>query len=59
MAITFPKDCWGRECPHFKVHDMSVDDLCCYCDILKVQCDACNEDFCHYICPLNNDDNVK
>ena len=54
MADRFPKDCWKKKCPHFKCWDMSVDDLCCSCDLLKIQCDACDEDFCLYLCPLPN-----
>ena len=52
MSDRFPKDCWKKNCPHFKVWDMSVDDLCCYCDLLKIECDACNQDFCFYLCPV-------
>ena len=48
----FPKDCWTKECPHFHVWDMSVDDLCCACDILDKECDACDEDYCYLTCPL-------
>lgn len=48
----FPKDCWDKKCDHFHVLDMSVDDLLCWCDVLKVQCDACDEDFCFLLCPL-------
>jgi hypothetical protein len=52
MSKRFPKDCWGKNCPHFKVWDLSIDDPCCYCDLLKVQCDACDEIFSLYLCPL-------
>lgn len=38
----FPKDCWTKDCPHFHVWDMSVDDLCCACDVLDKECDACD-----------------
>ena len=31
----FPKDCWGKNCPHFHTVDMSIVDLLCACDILK------------------------
>ena len=55
MADRFPKDCWGKNCPHFKYWDMSIDDLCCSCDLLKIQCDACDEAFSLYICPLPNE----
>lgn len=48
----FPKDCWSTKCKHFKVWDMSVDDLCCKCTILNKMCDACDEDFSYYLCPL-------
>ena len=30
----FPKDCWDKNCEHFHVTDMSVDDLLCACDML-------------------------
>lgn len=49
----FPKDCWGKNCPHFHTVDMSIDDLLCACDILQAKCDACDEDFCFLICPLS------
>jgi len=48
----FPKDCWSEECPHFNCWDMSIDDLCCYCDLLRVQIDACDEDRVFVFCPL-------
>ena len=38
----FPKDCWTKDCQHFHVWDMSIDDLCC----------ACDEDYCYLTCPL-------
>ena len=50
----FPKDCFGKNCTYFKVWDMSIDDLCCYCELLKVKCDACDEDYSNHICPLDN-----
>ena len=49
----FPKDCWGKSCPHFHAVDMSIDDLFCTCDILQEGCDACDEDFCFLLCPLS------
>lgn len=49
----FPKDCWGKNCPHFHTIDMSIDDLLCICDILRAKCDACDEDFCSLFCPLS------
>ena len=52
MANRFPKDCWLKKCPHFKLFDLSIDDLVCTCELLKVQCDACNEDFSPCVCPL-------
>ena len=52
MSRRFPKDCWGKKCPHFRVRDLSVDDLACTCDILNVECDACDEDFCFLLCPM-------
>ena len=42
----FPKDCWDKNCNHFHVMDMSIDDL------LGCECDACDEDYCHLRCPL-------
>lgn len=48
----FPKDCWNKECQHFHVTDMSVDDLLCACDLLQEECDACDEDFSFLRCPL-------
>lgn len=51
MNNRFPKDCWEKKCTHFHVHDMSIDDLCCFCDLLNAQCDACDEDFCYLHCP--------
>lgn len=56
MADRFPKDCYTKKCPHFRCWDMNIDDLCCYCDLLKVQCDACDSDFCFYLCPLTNNE---
>ena len=52
MADRFPKDCWNKQCPHFHTRDLSIDDLVCSCDLLKIECDACDEDFCLYLCPL-------
>lgn len=57
MSSRFPKDCWEKNCPHFKVWDMNIDDLCCYCDLLKVKCDACDEMFSLYLCPMNDENN--
>ena len=48
----FPKDCWEKKCEHFEVWDMSIDDLCCQCNLLKLQCDACDEDYSYEKCPL-------
>ena len=48
----FPKDCWDKNCEHFHVTDMSVDDLLCACDVLHEECDACDEDFSFARCPL-------
>lgn len=59
MINRFPKDCWKKKCPHFKVWDLSIDDLCCYCELLKVQCDACDEDFSFYICPSTQQNDCK
>ena len=55
MAKRFPKDCWDKKCPHFHTRDLSIDDLVCTCDLLKIQCDACDEDFSFYLCPLPNE----
>lgn len=52
----FPKDCWDKNCEHFHVTDMSIDDLLCACDVLKMECDACDEDFCFVLCPLADED---
>lgn len=52
MASRFPKDCWDKKCEHFHTWDMSVDDLVCACDILKMECDACDEDYSFVRCPL-------
>ena len=52
MSDRFPKDCWKKNCSNFVVRDMSVDDLCCRCTLLQVECDACDEDFSFYPCPL-------
>lgn len=43
MADRFPKDCWDKKCSHFHTRDLSIDDLVCTCDLLKIQCDACND----------------
>ena len=48
----FPKDCWDKNCNHFHVTDMSIDDLLCVCDLLGYECDACDEDYCYLRCPL-------
>ena len=52
MSDRFPKDCWKKKCPHFHTVDMSIDDLVCTCDLLKMQCDACDEDWSFLLCPL-------
>ena len=51
----FPKNCWDKNCPHFSTYDMNVDDLLCKCDLLKISCDACAEDFSYFMCPLPSD----
>ena len=53
MADRFPKDCWDKKCPYFHTRDLSIDDLVCTCDLLKISCDACDEGFCLYLCPLS------
>lgn len=55
MSGRFPKDCWEKNCEHFHTHDMSIDDLLCVCDLLKMQCDACDEDFSFLLCPRKDD----
>ena len=35
----FPKDCWEKKCEHFRVWDMSIDDMCCFCNLLKLESD--------------------
>lgn len=55
MCKRFPKDCWGKNCPHFRVWDMRIDDLCCHCDLLRESCDACDEDFSYSLCPISHD----
>lgn len=52
MSGRFPKDCWTKKCQHFHVVDLNIDDLSCTCDLLKQQCDACDEDFSFVLCPL-------
>ena len=51
----FPRDCWNEDCEHFHVWDMSIDDLCCACDLLQVECDACDEMLCYHVCPKLKD----
>jgi hypothetical protein len=51
MADRFPKDCWGKKCPHFKTYDLSVDDLVCHCKLLQISCDACDENYVLFLCP--------
>ena len=48
----FPKDCWNKQCEHFRVTDMSIDDLLCVCAVNGMACDACDEDFSIKRCPL-------
>ena len=52
MAELFPRNCWTKKCPHFHVRDLSIDDLVCTCDLLKMSCDACDEMFSFLACPL-------
>jgi len=51
MSDKFPKDCWGKDCVHFHIWDMSIDDYTCICDLLKVQVDDCDRYFDCYPCP--------
>lgn len=53
MADRFPKDCWNKKCKHFHCYDLSIDDWVGQCDLLKIQCDMCNQDFCYFLCPLD------
>lgn len=52
MEGLFPRDCWKKKCPHFHTRDLSVDDLVCTCDLIKISCDACDEMFSFFLCPL-------
>ena len=54
MVKQFPRDC-GVDCEHFRCWDLSIDDLTCVCDILKVQVDLCDCDFVRYKCPLGKE----
>ena len=54
--MRFPKDCWNKNCHYFKFWDLSVYDRCCYCDLLEVECDACDEDMSFLLCPLKLDE---
>lgn len=49
----FPKDCWTKNCEYFEARDMSVDDYCCLCRLIGTECDACDEDICMLLCPLD------
>jgi len=51
----FPRDCNGK-CPHVSVRDLSIDDLVITCRKLKMSCDACDEDFSFYLCPLSDEE---
>jgi hypothetical protein len=55
----FPKDCWDKKCPHFKTWDMSIDDLCCKCELLNETCDACDEDYSFVECPKERSGNYE
>ena len=55
MAGRFPRDCWNKDCLHFHVRDMSIDDLECRCDVLNMKVDACDELFSFILCPLKGD----
>ena len=61
MVDLFPRNCWTKKCPHFHTRDMSIDDLICTCDLLKISCDACDEMFSFLICPLpeRSDNNAE
>ncbi len=47
----FPKDCWEKKCEHFLVWDMSIEDMYCFCKLLRLGCDACDEDYSYVWCP--------
>jgi len=55
----FPKDCWEKKCEHFHVWDMSIDDMCCFCDLLQLECDACDEDYSYVRCPKQKESEVE
>lgn len=59
MGDRFPKDCWKKNCPHFKSWDMSIDDYRCRCNLLKIECDACDEAFVFHLCPLPEPPTIK
>ncbi len=71
----FPKDCWEKKCEHFHVWDMSIDDMCCFCDLsnitkntptsisgrssIQLECDACDEDYSYVRCPKQKESEVE
>ena len=55
----FPKDCWEKKCEHFRIWDMSIDDMCCFCDLLQLECDACDEDYSYVRCPKQKESEVE
>ena len=53
----FPRDCWEKQCQYFHCYDMNIDDFTCFCDLLKIQCDECDEDYCNIACPIKENPN--
>ena len=51
----FPTDCWDKKCEYFSVRDLNIDDLICSCDLLRKECDACDEDYCFLMCPKDKE----
>lgn len=47
----FPKDCF-KGCPNYSEYDISIDDIVCYCSLLRRQCDMCDQDFSFVLCPI-------
>ena len=53
----FPRDC-PKECPHFRMWDLSIDDYVFACTKLNLQIDGC--DIFHSFlpfCPLEEEEN--
>jgi hypothetical protein len=54
----FPKDC-DHNCEHYRCYDLSIDDYVSCCELLKMQCDDCDMDYCFVQCPLEKENNRK